>query len=48
MIYEEIMSLLIHFFKNRQVKRQVKTRNVMWVVSERLKVGIPDAGLPTK
>jgi septum formation topological specificity factor MinE len=42
------MSRLIHFFKNRQIKEQVKIRIEMWVVSERLKDGIPDAGAPAR
>jgi hypothetical protein len=42
------MSRLFHFFKDRQVKQQVKARIEMWLVSERLKEGLPVAVLPVK
>ncbi len=39
------MSRLFHYFKNREVKKEVRSRIEMWVVSERLKDAIPAASL---
>jgi hypothetical protein len=45
---EEFMSRVFYFFKNRQVKKQVRARIEMWLVSERLKEGFPVAVSPVK
>jgi hypothetical protein len=45
---EEGMSRLFHFFKNHQIKKQVKARIEMWLVSERLKEGFSVTVLPVK
>ncbi len=42
------MSRLFHYFKNREVRKEVKNRIEMWVVSERLKDTIPAALLQVK
>jgi len=42
------MSWLVHFFKGRQIKKQVKARIEAWVVSERLKEAFPAGALSIK
>jgi hypothetical protein len=42
------MSRLIHYFKNRQVKKHIKIRIKEWLFSEKAEEAIPIAALPVK
>jgi hypothetical protein len=42
------MSRLIHYFKNRQAKKQIKIRIKEWLFSERAQEAFPIAAFPVK
>ena len=42
------MSRLIQYFKNRQVKKHMKTRIEVWLLSEKIEEGFPISVLPAK
>ncbi len=45
---EGIMSRLIQYFKNRQVKKHMKNRIREWLLSEKVEEGLPIAPFPAK
>lgn len=42
------MSRLIQYFKNRQVRKHMKSRIKEWLLSEKVEEGLPIAPFPAK
>ena len=45
---EGIMTRLIQYFKNRQVRKHMKERIKVWLLSENVEGGLPIAPFPAK